>query len=226
MPKSRRFRDNSPPSPPIPFVRPLPPDEIHGMFQPAPELLAWLQQTIFHEGHVLHNVDHEHLYHLVWPSLLVEPNLGFLWAGVPATRGEHRILGTCEKLQFKGAGWSRERQEAQMCEWFNDAVPDFLVTLDADFCRHCSDIDFCRLIEHELYHIQHAKDRNGMPAFGRDTGLPKLTLVSHDIEEFYKVAERYGADESIATLIDAANNRSVTDGAIASACGSTKLRIA
>lgn len=207
-------------------ARPATPREITGDFCPAPEILEWLQKTIFNEDHPLYNPDHKHLHHLCWPSALTAENIGFLWAGVPTKRGNKRILGTCEKPMFKGAGWSRERQEAQMAGWFDGVVPDFLITLDACFCLDASDLDFCRLLEHELYHIEHAKDKYGELAYSRATGYPKIGLVSHDVEEFYKVVERYGADDAVSALIDAAGQRTASDGAIAVACGSTKLRLA
>ena len=62
-----------------------------------------------------------------------------------------------------------------MVEWFG-FVPDFLITLSASFCRDHSDVEFCALIEHELYHIAHAKNEFGMPKYSRDTGKPILAI--------------------------------------------------
>jgi hypothetical protein len=56
-------------------------------------------------------------------------------------------------------GWRKDRQELQLIDWFGD-VPKYIITLDARVCQVMSD-GFCTLVEHELYHIGHKKDRNG-----------------------------------------------------------------
>ncbi|MFT0533259.1 putative metallopeptidase [Castellaniella hirudinis] len=61
-------------------------------------------------------------------------------------------------------GWQTARQEQQLIEWFGH-VPDFLITLAADYCAQCSDAEFCA------------------PKFTKD-GMPRLALRGHDVEKF------------------------------------------
>lgn len=82
-------------------------------------------------------------------------------------------------------------------------MPAFLITLAADYCATCSDAEFCALVEHELYHIGHAPDAYGAPAFDKE-GRPKLRIVGHDVEEFVGVVARYGPSEDVRRLAAAA----------------------
>lgn len=115
-----------------------------------------------------------------------------------------------------------------MREWFG-RVPAYLITLDASYCRQCSDTDFCALVEHELYHIAQKRDAFGAPAFTKE-GLPKLGIQGHDVEEFVGVVKRYGAgdpDGAIARLARAAANQpEVSRANIAGACGTCLLKVA
>ena len=51
------------------------------------------------------------------------------------------------------------------------------------YAQQANDVDFCALIEHELYHIAHKKDEWGIPSYNRETGKPKLTIQGHDVED-------------------------------------------
>ncbi len=201
--------------------RPMPPAyPIAGDFAAAPEVFEWMQSTLFDKDHTLYNPDHEHLHHLDMPRL------SFLWADVEASQKQRQILGTCEKVAFRAGGWQKLRQESQMNDWFGE-VPEYLITLDAEHCRACSDADFCALIEHEIYHIAQAKDIFGLPKFSRMTGEPSLMIAAHDVEEFVGVVRRYGASESVQRMVDAANNGPTLSRAnIAHACGTCMLRLA
>ncbi len=42
------------------------------------------------------------------------------------------LLGQCEEVTFRAGAWQKGRQEQQMRDWFGN-VPDFLITLDADY---------------------------------------------------------------------------------------------
>jgi hypothetical protein len=76
--------------------------------------------------------------------------------------------------------------EQQMHEWFG-RIPKFIITLAADYCEQCNDLEFCALVEHELYHIAQATDDYGAPKFNKETGMPVLKLRGHDVEEFVGV---------------------------------------
>ena len=112
-----------------------------------------------------------------------------------------------------------------MRDWFGE-VPAFIITLAADYCAHCSETDFCALIEHELYHMAQDTDQYGEPAFTKE-GVPKLKLRGHDVEEFVGVVRRYGASPDVQALVDAANSPAeVGKLNIARACGTCLLKSA
>lgn len=106
-----------------------------------------------------------------------------------------------------------------MVEWFG-RVPAFLITLAAGYCASCSDVEFCALVEHELYHVAQARDAFGAPAFNKDTGMPKLRIVAHDVEEFVGVVRRYGATADVRRLVAAASQTPAVPALnVARACG-------
>jgi hypothetical protein len=129
---------------------------------------------------------------------------------------------------FRDSGWQRGRKEQQFQEWFG-RIPEFLITLDADYARQASDLEWCALVEHELYHIGQRTDDYGQPAFSKD-GRPKLGIRGHDVEEFVGIVRRYGvggAAGDTATLVEAANRApEVGSVSIAHACGTCILRAA
>lgn len=196
--------------------RPLPPADIleiqEAAFTPAPSVLEWLHLNILDESGALHNPEHRHLK---------DADLCVLWAnGGFASKGR-TVIGAAEQVAFRCNAWQRGRQEQQMREWFG-RVPEYLITLDAQYVAHCDDASFCALVEHELYHIAHKLDPYGVPAFTKE-GLPKLEIRGHDVEEFVGVVRRYGVgnpDGALAKLAAAARGPAqVSRAAIAGACG-------
>lgn len=201
--------------------RPAPPQEMladdlfHTILAPAPDLAAWAQKTILAEDGQIHNPDHAHL---------LDADIGFLWASSAFAKRGRTVIGQAEQVMIRAGGWQKARQEQQLREWFGH-VPDFLVTLAADYCAQCSDTEFCALVEHELYHIGQEQDEFGTPKFTKD-GMPRLTLRGHDVEEFVGVVQRYGASAQVARMVEAAKHPPAVSGAsIAHACG-TCLRAA
>lgn len=182
---------------------------IYTTLAPAPELSAWAQATILAEDGPLHNPDHAHL---------LDADIGFLWASSAFAKRGRTVIGQAEQITIRAGGWQKARQEQQLREWFAH-VPDFIITLAADYCAQCSDTEFCALLEHELYHVGQATDEFGAPAFTKD-GRPKLALRGHDVEEFIGVVRRYGASAQVARMVDAAKRPAEVSGAsIAHACG-------
>lgn len=183
------------------------------MFMPAPEVGEWVLAEIVDDDGAIHNPDHEHLEHAT---------IGFLWTNVENARRKRRVIGMAEIPQFMCNAWQRARQEFQIEQWFG-AMPDFIITLDANYCGVCSDAEFCALVEHELYHCAQETDEFGAPKFKRDTGLPAFTLRGHDVEEFIGVVRRYGpghTDGPVAQLVQAAGAApEVGIANIAAACG-------
>ncbi|MNH09000.1 hypothetical protein D3C79_684410 [compost metagenome] len=158
----------------------------------------------------------------------MDANIGVLWASSGFAKQGRVVLGQAEQLMFRAGGWQKARQEQQMREWFGEE-PDFLITLAADYCAQCSDVDFARLVEHELMHIAHATDQYGAPKFTQE-GLPKLFLRGHDVSEFISIVERYGVgapDGELSRMVEAAKTPpSVSSESIASACGTCLMRSA
>lgn len=200
--------------------RPRPPELLfsiesivdHVSFAPAPDVEAWMFATFIDEGAPLENEEHQHLR---------AARIGVLWTSVANGRHGRRIVGQAEFGRPTAMGkWAKARAEQQVTEWF-DCIPDFLITLDADYASTCGDAEFCALVEHELGHCGQDRDEFGMPRFKRDTGLPAYALRGHDVEEFAFIVRRYGADAAgVRALIDAAaEGPTVATASIASVCG-------
>lgn len=205
--------------------RPIPPDFLFDEsnwvkhFAPADGIAEWVERVLIDESSPLHNKDHQHL---------IGADIAYLWAATENTRQMRRVVGQCEEVTFRAGAWQKGRQEQQMKEWFGH-VPEYLITLDANYARECSDIAWCALIEHELMHIAQQTDVFGAPAFTKD-GLPKLGLRSHDVEEFVGIVRRYGvgaAAGDTAKLVEAASKApEIGQLNIAQACGTCLLRAA
>lgn len=207
-----------------PLARPLPPaDLVESLFEltfrPAPEVEAWARRVFIDEGGDLHNPEHQHL---------VDADVRFMWASSGYVKHGRRVVGLAEKLQIMASPFAKGRAEQQMREWFGH-MPDFLITLDALHCAQCGDLEFCALVEHELYHVGHQKDEFGYPAFTKE-GQPRLGIRGHDVEEFVGVVARYGVGDvegNLAQMIlAAAKGANVAPIRIAQACGTCLLRAA
>ena len=204
------------------MYRPAPPASVLDMvglsprLTPAPEVWEWLQAQILADTGSIHNEDHAHL---------IDADIRVMWASSSFEKQGRRVLGQAEQVAFRAGGWQKARMEQQMRDWFGD-IPDFIITLAADYCATCSDADFCALVEHELYHLAQATDQYGQPAFTKE-GVPKLKLQGHDVEEFVGVVRRYGASPDVQLLVDAANKPSeVGKLNISRACGTCLLKSA
>lgn len=206
-------------------MRPHPPSSLFtgtdaALFFPAPEVREWTGTTFLNHSSRLHNPEHAHLAHA---------EIGFLWTVVENSRKGRRIIGQCEEGKPQGAmgKWARARAEMQVKQWFG-SVPDFIITLDAEYCRQCGDAEFMALVEHELYHAAQETDAFGAPKFSRSTGRPVFTIRGHDVEEFVGVVRRYGADAAgVRAIVDAANRLpEIARAQIARACGTCQLKVA
>jgi hypothetical protein len=200
--------------------RPLPPANLLESpwltLLPAPDVWEWVKAQVLAETGSIHNPDHAHL---------VDANIGVLWASSGFAKQGRVVLGQAEQVMFRAGGWQKARQEQQMWDWFGE-VPDYLITLAADYCAQCTDAEFCALVEHELYHIAQATDQYGAPKFTQE-GLPKLQMRGHDVEEFVGVVRRYGASPDVQELVDAANKPAeVGKLNISRACGTCLLKSA
>lgn len=202
--------------------RPLPPLDPLGSFHfytrvyPAPEVLEWVNSQVLDDSGSLYNEDHAHL---------IEADIKIMWASSVFEKQGRTVLGQAEQVAMRAGGWQKARMEQQMHEWFGE-VPKFIITLAADYCAQCTDLEFCALVEHELYHIGQAKDEFGAPKFNKE-GQPVLAMRGHDVEEFVGVVRRYGASVEVQEMIDAAKNKPEVAGIdIARACGTCMLKLA
>ncbi len=183
---------------------------------PAIGVWDWVQREILADTGSIHNPDHGHL---------IDANIGVLWASTGFAKQGRVVLGQAEQVMFRAGGWQKARQEQQMIDWFGE-VPGFVITLAADYCSQCSDLEFCALVEHELYHICQEHNQYGEPKFTEE-GFPKLKLRGHDVEEFVGVVRRYGPSKDVQYLIDAASRPpEVAKINISRACGTCLLKSA
>ncbi|WP_437440740.1 putative metallopeptidase [Raoultella terrigena] len=188
---------------------------------PAAEIGEWVNQHILSDEGRLHNPDHEHL-----ANALADADIAFMWASGAFAKSGRVVLGQCEQVMMRAGGWQKSRMEQQMHEWFG-RIPKFIITLAADYCEQCNDLEFCALIEHELYHIAQATDDYGAPKFNKETGMPVLKLRGHDVEEFVGVVRRYGASKDVQEMVDAAKRPAeVAHIDVARACGTCMLKLA
>lgn len=182
-------------------------------FEPSPELAEWAMSTFISEAADLLNEDHEHLRHA---------QIGFLWTNVSNSKKGRIVIGTAEPGSPQGAmgKWSRARAVLQVTEWFGN-IPDFIITIDANWWLQASDAEACALVEHELYHCAQDVDAFGAPKFNKDTGRPTFAMRGHDVEEFVGVVRRYGADAThVRALVDAAiAGPEIEAASIEKACG-------
>lgn len=184
---------------------------------PANEVYSWVSDNILMESGSLHNEDHFHLH---------TADIAFMWASNAFVKRGRVVLGQCEEVMLRAGGWQKSRMEQQMHEWFG-RIPKFIITLAADYCEQCNDLEFCALVEHELYHIAQATDDYGAPKFNKETGMPVLKLRGHDVEEFVGVVRRYGASKDVQEMVDAANRPAeVAHIDVARACGTCMLKLA
>ena len=148
---------------------------------PATEIGEWVNQHILSVDGRIHNPDHTHL---------LDADVAFMWASGAFAKSGRVVLGQCEQVMMRAGGWQKSRMEQQMHEWFG-RIPKFIITLAADYCEQCNDLEFCALVEHELYHIAQATDDHGAPKFNKETGMPVLKLRGHDVEAPAKTCRKW-----------------------------------
>lgn len=192
-------------------------DDMPGKFRPAPEVFEWFRNVMLDEEGPLHNPDHAHL---------ADAYIGVLWTTAGNTRQGRRIIGQAEFGEPQGSmgKWAKARARQQVEGWFG-SVPDFIMTLDAYYCSGCNDVEFCALVEHEMFHMCQQLDEFGDPKFHKN-GKPIFAMRGHDVNEFIGVVRRYGpVDPATAALVAAANRGpEIAAVNIAQACGTCLAR--
>jgi len=189
--------------------------------EPSEAMAEWMRSAFIDPQGPLFNADHSHLEHA---------RIGVLLTNVEYTYKGKRVCGQAEEAEPTGSNaWTKASCRQQLDRWFegwfSGQLPDFLITLDAEYIDMQVERDnpgaVCALVEHELYHCAQATDRNGMPAFDNRTGRPKWTIAPHDVEEFTGVIKRYGAvTDDLTSTVRAAKKAPATDAVdIDAACG-------
>ena len=139
------------------ILRPRPPAELvaltgRNLFEPAPELVDWIEAAYLSETGMLFTSEHGHL-----PGA----KIACLWTNCENSRQQRRIVGQAEIPPGppRGGKWARARVEFQLEQWFGD-IPDFLLTFDALYANDIDDATFCALVDHELFHCAQDTDED------------------------------------------------------------------
>lgn len=197
------------------MIRPQPSPELRNpgnQIEPSVDLQEWLMNTFVHEDGELWNVDHEHLR---------TANIAAIWTNVEFEQDLMPVAGMAEIVKVNGKPWARTERIDHLCLLHGD-IPQARIWIYAPVAANYSDSQFCGLIEHELYHLAHKKDKNNEPMFD-DEGRPVLTTRAHDVSEFLGVVERYGVDSvhpNVKKMVEIAKRKpSIAATAIQVACG-------
>lgn len=209
--------------------RPYPPDALRfaqtefGLFYPAPEVREWSDKAFLDERSLLFNEDHVHL---------AAANIGFLWTNaVNVTKGIE-VIGMAELPKPHPAlgKWAKARWNFLLLNLFGAEYRqlDFLITLSAPWVFDAKDVDWCALVDHEMYHCAQAMDAYGNPKFHSKTFRPIFALKGHDVEEHVGVVRRYGpVGRNVKEMVDAARRRpTIAPAAIRQMCGTCLARAA
>ncbi len=118
-----------------------------------------------------------------------EPSIVFLMRANEKLKAGRRVLGMMATVRFQGElGPIAEWMLAKLC----GGLPDYIMVLDAAWWVQAAPMQREALVFHELCHAEHARGRDGELKF-TEAGLPVWGIVGHDLEEFHRVAARYGA---------------------------------
>tara|TARA_R110000868_G_scaffold118062_14_gene313370 strand:+ start:1336 stop:1971 length:636 start_codon:yes stop_codon:yes gene_type:complete len=196
--------------------RPQPTIDEHHFDQFAPDqdgLGEWAREMFIDEDGPLFNQRHMHL---------AEAAIGWLWTSAENANRDKLVAGECRLIGPAQRKWTSGMARFQLAQWFG-YVPDFLITISADYARVCDDWAFCALIEHELCHAAQDVDVFGMPRFNKE-GQPMFRLVGHDVEQFVDVVARYGAGAAdVEELVRVANKGpSIGEAQMRLACGTCR----
>lgn len=72
-------------------------------------------------------------------------------------------------------------------------TPDAFVVVNQEEWEEMPQQQRVVLIFHELSHITQKQTNKELPCFSEETGRPTLQITDHEVEEFYQVAEKFGA---------------------------------
>lgn len=119
------------------------------------------------------------------------PSIVILMRDEMVVQGGRVVLGAVHLPMVQG-------KLNSLFQWMLEQVsevenPDFVMILDDVYWESATPKEREILIFHELCHIELKRDKEGDVALDDDTGRAKWKLRGHDVEEFSRVVERYGA---------------------------------
>ena len=164
--------------------------------EPSLELAAWARAMFVEEGAPLENPDHGHLRKV---------DLVAMFTNVIFEDGLMPVAGMAEIVNVNGKPWARAARVDYLCKMFGN-IPQACVWVYAPYWASADDESACALMEHELYHFAHKKNKHGEEMFD-DYDRPVLTARSHDVGEFIEVVRRYGVGAvhpNVQLLVEAA----------------------
>ena len=136
-----------------------------------------------------------------------EVRIEWLYRTHPEVKAGRQVLGAVHEPNVTGR--LREVFSWMLQDKFGGSDEDvpikFLVIIDYEYWAEADHRAREILIYHEACHIRPALGKDGEQRFDKETGLPVLCLVGHDVEEFSAVVRRYGAwSDDLQAFISAA----------------------
>lgn len=119
------------------------------------------------------------------------PSIVILMRDEPVFQGGRMVLGAVHLPTVQGKLNSLFQWMLKQVSEVED--PDFVMILDEVFWESATAREREILIFHELCHVELKRDKDGEVVIDDDTGRAKWKLRGHDVEEFSRVVERYGA---------------------------------
>lgn len=119
------------------------------------------------------------------------PSIVILMRDEAVVQGGRMVLGAVHLPCVQGKLNSLFQWMLRLVSEVDD--PDFVMILDNVFWESATAKEREILIFHELCHIELKRDKDGDVMLDDDTGRAKWKLRGHDVEEFSRVVERYGA---------------------------------
>jgi hypothetical protein len=206
--------------------RPCPPKHLRdpnatGLFVPAPEVVAWIEETFLNENSPLYDEAHDHL---------TAATIAVLWTDVVNEKQMVPVVGTAEmpRPPSSGGKWARARWEMQMREWFGIEWKriTFLLTFYAPYAAEVDDVEWCSTVKHELCHCA-VEMEFGNPKF-REDGTPVFGIRDHDFGGFLSTVRDFGpeAERNVPELIEIVRSGPrISRARVAMACGTGKCEL-
>lgn len=168
--------------------------------EPSLELAAWARLMFIEEGAVFCNPDHAHLQ---------KCDLVAIFTNVPFEDGLLPVAGMAEIINVNGKPWPRAARVDYLCKMFGN-IPQACVWVYAPYWAECDDDSACALMEHELYHFAHKRNKQKELMYDEENNdRPVLTTRAHDVGEFIGVVRRYGVGAvhpNVQLLVEAAQS--------------------